>query len=543
MAFISITNTFTNGTSADATQVNTNFTDIVNGLSDGTKSINMDQGTFAGACTFNGNVTLGNGTGDDITITGSIAATVALKTNNSFDIGGASIGLAGVYLGAPSSRTTRITANQSLSGSNTLVLPNGGGSNNQVLQTDGSGNLRWIELLNNGEMTQNVGLSFSVGASALTIALKQSDCSTDASTGTSAVRIGFRSSTLTSGVYVTRSVTASLSMTVDSGATLGSTSNKAHRAYVYAIDNAGTVELAVSGSKLDENILYTTTTLDSNSDSAGVLYSDSSRSNVAIRLLGTFLHTQATAGTWASTPSEVYIGENYFSFAPTVSVSATYTATSLNEIILVDATSGAVTINLPTSSGLLGKKYKVIKTDSSTNTVTIDGSGSETINGSTTKVMYTQYEAYEILSDNSNWFVSDHDTITPWTSYTPTFTGFGTATSINVRWRRVGQSIEIEGAFTHGTCTAVENRITYPNSWNSASTIATLEVAGTMLYGANLGSIFALSILREASVQYMTVGYTASGVTGLSKNSSTSPYGGNNVLSFKMSAPISGWEA
>ena len=58
MAYITITNTFTNGTSADATQVNTNFTDIVNGLSDGTKSINMDQGTFAGACTFNGNVTL-----------------------------------------------------------------------------------------------------------------------------------------------------------------------------------------------------------------------------------------------------------------------------------------------------------------------------------------------------------------------------------------------------------------------------------------------------------------------------------------------------
>ena len=44
MAYITITNIFDNGTSADAIQVNTNFTDIVNGLSDGTKSINMDPG-------------------------------------------------------------------------------------------------------------------------------------------------------------------------------------------------------------------------------------------------------------------------------------------------------------------------------------------------------------------------------------------------------------------------------------------------------------------------------------------------------------------
>jgi hypothetical protein len=220
-----------------------------------------------------------------------------------------------------------------------------------------------------------------------------------------------------------------------------------------------------------------------------------------------------------------------------------YTITASDTFLLADATSASFTLTLPAAGSHSGLVLRIKKIDSSlTNTVTIDGNGSETIEGSTTKIMYTQNEVYIIVSDGTNWRVVEHKTTTPWTAYTPTFTGFGTATSINFKWMRVGANLFVEGTFTHGTCTAVENRITYPSTWTSASTIATLENAGAMLYGANLGSIFALSILREASVNYMTVGYTASGVVGLAKNSSTSPYGGNNVLSLKMSTPITGWE-
>lgn len=47
MAAITVTYTFSNGTTADATQVNTNFTDILNGLSDGTKDISIGALTVA----------------------------------------------------------------------------------------------------------------------------------------------------------------------------------------------------------------------------------------------------------------------------------------------------------------------------------------------------------------------------------------------------------------------------------------------------------------------------------------------------------------
>lgn len=135
------TYTFSNGTTIVASQHNQNFTDIINALTDATKSLSIDSLTLAGAFTANGNCTLGNASGDDITITGSLAASIPIKTNNSFDIGAATLGLAGIYLGAPSSRSTRLTSNQSIASSFTLVLPVSVGSSGQWVTTDGSGNL------------------------------------------------------------------------------------------------------------------------------------------------------------------------------------------------------------------------------------------------------------------------------------------------------------------------------------------------------------------------------------------------------------------
>lgn len=49
MGFISKTTSFVSGTTISASQVNTNFDDLVNGLSDGTKDIGINAATFTGA--------------------------------------------------------------------------------------------------------------------------------------------------------------------------------------------------------------------------------------------------------------------------------------------------------------------------------------------------------------------------------------------------------------------------------------------------------------------------------------------------------------
>lgn len=54
MAYTSVTYTFVNGTTSDATKVNTNFTDIVNGLSDSTKDLAVNNVAVAGTVTVTG---------------------------------------------------------------------------------------------------------------------------------------------------------------------------------------------------------------------------------------------------------------------------------------------------------------------------------------------------------------------------------------------------------------------------------------------------------------------------------------------------------
>jgi len=82
-----------------------------------------------------------------------------------------------------------------------------------------------------------------------------------------------------------------------------------------------------------------------------------------------------------------------------------YTATSTNLFIGVDSSSTNVTITLPTAAGISGREYVIVAEDVS-NTVTLDGDGSETINGSTTVTFDTQYDARKIVSDGANWMIA-----------------------------------------------------------------------------------------------------------------------------------------
>jgi len=164
-----------------------------------------------------------------------------------------------------------------------------------------------IRVLNQSFDLGNLGLSASVGSNLLTVALKQSDGTTDPASGTGTVRIGFRSATLTTGGFTPRTVTGALSInTVATGASFGTINNQNQFIYIYAIDNAGTVELALAGNMIfDEGILYSTTAIGAGSNSNQVLYSTTARANVAIRLIGRLLNNQTTAGTYANAPTQL----------------------------------------------------------------------------------------------------------------------------------------------------------------------------------------------------------------------------------------------
>jgi hypothetical protein len=97
----------------------------------------------------------------------------------------------------------------------------------------------------------------------------------------------------------------------------------------------------------------------------------------------------------------------YIKAIPVVlSKTATYTVSTNdgdNVQVNVNATSGAVTINLYAASGNAGKIIAVKKTDSSTNAVTLDGNASETLDGSLTLTLSGQNDAVYLVCDGTNW--------------------------------------------------------------------------------------------------------------------------------------------
>lgn len=67
-----------------------------------------------------------------------------------------------------------------------------------------------------------------------------------------------------------------------------------------------------------------------------------------------------------------------------------YTATANDDVITCSASSAAFTVTLPAATGT-GAKLLIVKTDSSSNAITVSPSGTDTIEGSTSKSISSQY--------------------------------------------------------------------------------------------------------------------------------------------------------
>ncbi len=76
-----------------------------------------------------------------------------------------------------------------------------------------------------------------------------------------------------------------------------------------------------------------------------------------------------------------------------------YTVQAEDEVIFV---SGATTITLPSAGNSEGRVYYIKNIGSST--VTVATKGTETIDEELTKSLF-QYEAIDVVSDNSNWWI------------------------------------------------------------------------------------------------------------------------------------------
>lgn len=84
---------------------------------------------------------------------------------------------------------------------------------------------------------------------------------------------------------------------------------------------------------------------------------------------------------------------------------ATTTLTANDYVLLCDPSGGAITVNLPAVASIQPGRTYWVRTTGTTNAVTLDGFGSETIDGSTTKALASgAIHAVKIVSDGTAWF-------------------------------------------------------------------------------------------------------------------------------------------
>ncbi len=82
-----------------------------------------------------------------------------------------------------------------------------------------------------------------------------------------------------------------------------------------------------------------------------------------------------------------------------------YTVIDAEDVILADATAGAITINLPPLSNSLGRAMWMKNIGSGANAVTLDGDGADQIEGSLTYVLSAADEGVMIIGAAASWFV------------------------------------------------------------------------------------------------------------------------------------------
>lgn len=110
----------------------------------------------------------------------------------------------------------------------------------------------------------------------------------------------------------------------------------------------------------------------------------------------------------------------------TKTADATLDGADFGAIVIVEPASADVTLTLPTAVGIRGYWYDV-KLNSATYTVTLDGNGSETIDGATTYKLNRSQEAIRVISDGTNWRVAARHVVTePWVDDTQTLTDAST---------------------------------------------------------------------------------------------------------------------
>jgi len=89
----------------------------------------------------------------------------------------------------------------------------------------------------------------------------------------------------------------------------------------------------------------------------------------------------------------------------TKTVSSDYTAVLDDDVILVDASAGEVTITLPSAIGINGYCFNIKRISDGSNNVIVAAPSEESIDGEDSQAITQQYMSFPIISNGSGWHI------------------------------------------------------------------------------------------------------------------------------------------
>lgn len=145
--------------------------------------------------------------------------------------------------------------------------------------------------------------------------------------------------------------------------------------------------------------------------------------------------------------------------------------------------------------------------------------------------------------------------MTPWTSYTPSLANFGSVANVTVFWRRVGDSLEVQGKFVAGIPTGSAAQIGLPSGLTIDTTklsatsqssqlgiVTEMDAAATAYAGTNRGP-WPIVDSVGTSTSFVYISLNAANATSYSASNANNVCAAGNTLSFFFRVPISGWNA
>jgi hypothetical protein len=127
---------------------------------------------------------------------------------------------------------------------------------------------------------------------------------------------------------------------------------------------------------------------------------------------------------------------------------------------------------------------------------------------------------------------------TKWEEWTPTFTGLGIPTGIFFKWRRVFESMEIQGRATAGIVTAAAVGFTLPKALTSIN-YGGIQLVGCFIW--NSGTQGPYFVLANTSSNILTIGRDAVAGGPFSPLLGNSCVSNGALFSINASVQISQW--